>query len=153
MPGRSLALRAVEQEVLGQPRDVFAPRAQRRQLERHDVQAVVEIGAKRAFGAGFRQILVGRGDHAHVDLERAAAADALDLPLLQDAQQLGLHRERHVADLVQEQRAAAGALELAAALLGGAGERARFVAEELALDQLGGHRGAVQALEDGLGAR
>jgi len=34
------------------------------------------------------------------------AADALDLALLQDAQQFGLHQRRHVADFVQEQRAA-----------------------------------------------
>ena len=42
----------------------------------------------------------------------------------------------HVADLVEEQRAAVRLLELAAPLLRGAGERALLVAEQLALDQL-----------------
>ena len=45
------------------------------------------------------------------------------------------------------------ALELAGALLGGAGEGARFVAEQLAFDELGRDGRAVQLLERRLGAR
>jgi hypothetical protein len=41
----------------------------------------------------------------------------LDLLLLQDAQELGLQGWRHVADLVEEEGAAVGQLELAAAAL------------------------------------
>ena len=43
----------------------------------------------------------------------AVAADAFHLAFFEHAQQLGLHHQRHVADLVQEQRAAVGLLELA----------------------------------------
>ena len=43
--------------------------------------------------------------------------------------------QRHVADLVQEDRALVGHLEAADALSVGAGERALFVAEQLALHQ------------------
>ncbi len=39
------------------------------------------------------------------------AADALELAFLQDAQQLGLDGRRHLADLVEEERAAVGELE------------------------------------------
>ena len=46
-----------------------------------------------------------------------AAADALELALLQHAQQLRLRLERQLADLVEEQRAAVGELEAPAALL------------------------------------
>ena len=60
---------------------------------------------------------------------------AIDLALLQDAQQLGLQRRRQLADLVEEQRAAVGLLERPTLPLGGAGERAALVAEELALEQ------------------
>ena len=45
------------------------------------------------------------------------AADALDLPFLDRAQQLGLQIEPQVADLVEEQRAAGRQLELAELLL------------------------------------
>ena len=49
--------------------------------------------------------------------ERARAAEALELVLLQHAQELGLRARAHVADLVEEQRAAVGLLEAADALL------------------------------------
>ena len=39
------------------------------------------------------------------------AAEPLELPLLQDAQELHLRRGREVADLVEEERAAVGQLE------------------------------------------
>ena len=71
------------------------------------------------------------------------AADALELLLLQRAQQLDLHRGRDVADLVEEQRAAVGELEPAELLLDRAGERALLVAEQLALEQRLGQRAAV----------
>ena len=53
------------------------------------------------------QIAVRRHHYPHVfHLHRpVAAADALDFALLQHAQQLGLHGEGHVADLVQKKRA------------------------------------------------
>ena len=76
-----------------------------------------------------------RGHDAHVDLERSLAAEALDPLVLEDAQELGLERRRHVADLVQEQGAAVGDLELAAAGRSRAGEGPALVAEQLALEQ------------------
>ena len=76
-------------------------------------------------------------------LTLAGAADRLDDLLLERAQHLGLRLEAHVADLVEEQRAAVGQLELAAAIGDRAGERALHVPEQLALDQLLGNRGAV----------
>ena len=41
------------------------------------------------------------------------AAQALHLALLQHAQQLGLQRQRHLGDFIQQQRAALGLFELA----------------------------------------
>ena len=81
------------------------------------------------------------------------AADALVDALLQHAQQLHLHRQAHVADLVEEQRAALGDLE--ASLAGGdrAGERALLVTEQFALEQLRGNRAAVDGDERTLAAR
>ena len=69
-------------------------------------------------------------------MDLLAAAHALDDAVLQEAQQLGLQRQRHVADLVEEQRAAVGQLDLADGLLRRARERALLVAEQLALEQL-----------------
>ena len=83
-----------------------------------------------------RQVAVGGGDDAHVDLDRALGADRVDLAFLQGAQQLDLHVQRQLADLVQEQGAAVGLLELAQVLVGGAGEAALLVAEQDGFDQV-----------------
>jgi hypothetical protein len=57
--------------------------------------------AARAF-----EVLVRGGDHAHVGAQRVVAADAVELAVRQHAQQARLQVERHVADFVEEQRAA-----------------------------------------------
>ena len=84
-----------------------------------------------------------RADDAGVDRDRLAPADPLDHALLQEAQQLDLERQRHVADLVEEQRAALRLLDLALGGLDRAGEGALFVPEQLAFEQGLGDRGAV----------
>ena len=77
----------------------------------------------------------------------AEAAEAL---LLDDAQQLGLGADRHLADLVEQQRAFLCQLEAAGAALDGAGEGALFVAEDLRFDQGLRDGGAVDG-DKGLG--
>ena len=69
------------------------------------------------------------------------------LAVLQDAQKLGLHRQRHLADLVEEERAAVGDVEEARARRRRPGERAAHVAEERGLEERLGHARAVLAHE------
>ena len=76
-----------------------------------------------------------------------------NLPLLQHAQQLDLRHRHHLGDLVEEQRAAIGQLEAAGAPIGGAGERAALVPEDLALEQRLRNRRAVDGDKRRLGAR
>src|SRR5262249_25644149 len=116
-PGSVVGLRSDLEEVTREERDVLAPSAQRRNVEWDDVEAIVEIGAEGLSFTGLHEIAIRCGDDPCVDLDRLAAAHALDLALLQHAKELRLHGQRHVADLVEEQRASARALELAAALL------------------------------------
>lgn len=74
-------------------------------LDGEHIEAVVEIFAK-CLGAdhGF-QIPVGRRDHPHICLDGLAAPDPVELALLQHPQQLDLHRQRHIADFVEEEGA------------------------------------------------
>ncbi len=81
------------------------------------------------------------------------AAQAAHFVILQHAQQLGLRRRGHLADFVEQQRAAVGQLEAADAAFGGAGERAALVAENFALHQRFGNGGAVDGHEGTVGAR
>ena len=73
------------------------------------------------------------------------AAQALDDALLQHAQQLDLHLQRQFADLVEEQRRLIGGFEAADLPRQRAGVGAALAAEQLALDQRGGNRGAADA--------
>ncbi len=138
-------------EMRGKQRDVLAPLAQRRHVDREHGEAVEEIGPEAPLGDGGAQVAVGGGDHAHVDAVRLVRAHALDLALLQRAQQHRLQLQRQVADLVEEERAAVGDLELAGAVARGAGEGAGDVAEELARGDRLGQRRAVD-LDQRLGA-
>src|SRR5439155_109224 len=124
----------VGEEVTGERHDIFASRPQRQELDRDHVQAEVEVLAEAAGRDLVAQDAVGRRDDAHVDRARRAAADAQDLALLQHAQELHLDVGRDLGDLVEEERAAVGALEAAGARRDGARERALLVAEELALE-------------------
>ena len=127
--------------------------AQRRHLDGDHGEAVEEVLAEAALGDLLLQVLVRGGEHADVDAERLLAAHALERLLLQHAQHLGLRLQAHVADLVEEDRAAVGQLELAAAPRHRAGEGAALVAEELGLDQLLGDGRAVHLDEGAVAAR
>src|SRR5262249_27223578 len=102
---------------------------QGRQRDGEDAEAIVEVAAKLAFGDHALQVPVGGGDEADVRLDRLVAADSLKALLLQDPQDLRLGQGRHVADLIEKQRATGTLLEFADPLALGAGESALLVAE------------------------
>ena len=136
--------------MLAEQGNVGGPLAQRRQGDGEDVEPVVEILAKRAIADLALEIAVRRRDHPDVDLHRVGPAHALELALLQHAQELDLDLERHVADLVEEQRPAVRQLEAARPPTHGAGERALLVPEHLGLEHAGRERRAVY-LDERLG--
>ena len=134
-------------ERLDEQRQILLALAQRRQRHREHVQPVVQVLAQLA--------LLHRLERDRCWWPRSrgrpptarSARPAAGTPLLQHAQQLHLRRRRHLADLVEEERAAIGQLEAALPPIGGAGERALLVAEDLALEQRLGNRGAVDGDE------
>src|SRR5690606_27987206 len=95
------------QEVICEQRDVIVAIAERRQVQRDDVQPVVQVAAERAATDLLVEIAIRRRDDAHVDVDGLRRADGYDLALLQRAQQLHLQRGRHLGNLVEEERAAA----------------------------------------------
>ena len=133
--------------------NVARARAQRRQLDADHVEPVEEVLAKEAARDALVQILVGRGDDAHVDAHRGLAADPVELALGEHPQQARLQRHRHVADLIEEQRPAVGLLEAPAPERIRAGEGAALVSEELGLEEVGGNRRGVERDEGLAGAR
>ena len=132
-----------EGKRLHQQRDVVGTLAQRRQVDREHVEPVVEIAAEFPVDNHLLEIAVGGGDQSNVGLNQLVAPQTFELLLLEDAQQFGLQFQRHIAHFIEEQGAFVRQFEAADTLGAGPGERAAFVAEQIALQQPGGHRGAV----------
>ena len=94
--------------------DVVAPLAQRRHVEVDDAEPIEQVLAELAGRDALGQIAVGRRDDAHVDAcAGVVGADRLNLAVLEEAQQQRLHAQAHLADFVEEQRAAVRQLQLA----------------------------------------
>jgi hypothetical protein len=136
-PGRIAIHRRGElpNEVARQDGNVLAPFAQRRDIDVEYVQAVIEIRPECARFHQTLQPLVRGCDDAEIDLHGRRVADAHDLFLLQHAQQVGLGAQGDVADLIQENSAAVGHLELALLARLRAGERALLIAKKLAFEK------------------
>ena len=75
--------RKVFEELIDQGRDVLAPLAQRGQVDREDVQPVIEIPAKAAGVYVVFEVGIGGGEHAYVDSPRRGGAHSPDLTLLE----------------------------------------------------------------------
>src|SRR5208282_2275814 len=89
------------------------------------------------------QVAVRCRQNPHIDSDWSSTADAVELALLQDAEQFRLGVRGQLADLVEEDRAALGQLESAHAPRDGAGKGTLLVAEKLALHEPGRKSGAV----------
>ncbi len=122
---------------------IRAALAQRRDDDRHLAAAVIEILAEAALLDLGLQVPVRGRDDAHVHLNQLATAQPLDDTLLQEAQQLRLQRQRHVANLIEKQHTAVGGLDLAERLFHRAREGATLIPEQLALQERLGNGGAV----------
>ena len=140
-------------EVRDERLDVVGALAQRRDQDLRDREPIVEVGAEPPGVDLGAQIAMRRGEHADVDVDRAAAADARERAALEHAEQRGLDVERQLADLVEQHGAAVRALERAGAALIRAGERAALVAEQQRRDQRRRHRAAIDDHELVLAAR
>src|SRR5260370_35001973 len=102
----------------------------------HHIQTIEEIFAKQLFRNLLLQCLVGCSDDSNVGLDRGVSADTRKLSLLQNPQNLALDGQRHVANLVEEQRSTIALLKSPNSLRRSAGKGSFFVSEELAFQQV-----------------
>ena len=129
--------------MLGEQQHVAATRPQRRDLHRDHIDAEVEVFAEAMLLHGRFQIAIRGDDQAHVEGDFLVSADGPYGARLERAQELRLERQGELADLVEEQRAARCLEEETLARRVGIREGPAYVAEELALQQRLGERGAV----------
>ena len=139
-----IVLARSRQEALGEDLDVAGPGAQGRQMEGHDGEPAVQVLAEALLPHGGLQVLVGRRDDRDVHHLVPRRAEPAHGPLVEGGEELGLERNRHEADLVEEQHAAVGRLEEARLGLLGIGEGAALEAEQLALEHRLRDRRAVE---------
>ena len=138
-----IALPELVEEVIAQQRDVLGALAQRRHAQRDRVDAEVEILSQAPLAKRRVEIDVRGADQTKVDVDDPVAPDRPVLALLQHPQQLRLEVRRHLADFVEQQRAALGHLEESLLVHRRAGERAFLVAEQLRLDEVLRNRCAI----------
>src|SRR5207245_7075124 len=120
----------------------------RRYPNGEEVKPVVESAAEVVFRDHLLQVPVRRRHQPHVHLLGLRVAQALELALLERAQELGLQLEGNIADFIQKQRPLVGQLEPSDLLRDRSREGAAFVSEQLALKEPGRNRPAVK-LDEG----
>jgi CDI toxin RNase A-like protein len=130
-------------EITDQQRHVFGAFAQCGNMNRENIDSIVEVAAEFAFGDQGGEVVVGGGDQAYIDTQSAIPTKALELLFLQHAKKFGLELWWEVADFVEEKSAAVGKLEPPDFLRERAGEGATFVAEQLGFQQAGGDGGTI----------
>jgi hypothetical protein len=115
-------------------------------VEVDDVETKPEVLTEAPVSDPGLEIAVAGGEEAYLHPQGAGGAEGQDLPLLDDAQQLGLHGRGHLGDLVEEEGAAIRRGDQTG-LADGAGEGAFLVAEELIAQQFLVESGAVDGQE------
>ena len=139
--------------MLGQTEDVLAPIPERRESQRDDGQAVVEIFAEAPSADGRLQVLARRGHEPHVHGLAPRAAQPPHGLLLQHLQELRLQTLRQEPHLVEEQRSPVRRLEEPRLGVPGVRECPPLEPEQFRLEERLGDGGAVDVDERARGPR
>ena len=99
-----------DQQRVAQVGQVFPALSQGRDIDHNNVKPVEQILAEPAGLDLVLEVAVRGGDDPDVDLARLGTADAAHLAVLERAEKLGLQIDRQLAELVEEQGAAVGAI-------------------------------------------
>src|SRR5881628_1586335 len=91
-------------KMLDEYGNVVGALPKRRQMQRNDVQAVVQVGTEPTRLDLLLEIAIGGGDQSRVDRDGFRGADGDDFSMLENAQQLDLRRRRRLANFVEEER-------------------------------------------------
>src|SRR5262249_41760842 len=142
-----LGMTLIAKELLGEGEDVLRTLPQRWHAKGQHLEPVVQVLAEEPTANLLSQLPMRRAHHAHVHREGAGVAHPPDLTILENPEELRLERQRHLGNLVEEERPTVRRLEQSS--LGGrrSGERTADVAEELRFEELAGERGDVDRQE------
>src|SRR5215467_13647992 len=111
-------------------------------MDRYHMQSIEQILAELSLPHPLLEIAMGCGDQANIDRLRPAT-DRGDHALLKGPENLRLHADIHVADLIEKQRSALGFTKRTFPVAGCPGEGATHMAKQLAFHELGGNGSAI----------
>ena len=131
-------------KITNQQGQIFRPILQRRHVDFYHRKPIVQILAEQLVRNRGAKIAMRGRDDMNIHTPWRQRSDPQYFLILQSPQQLGLSSERHVANFVEEYRAAVGILEQAHLVLGCAREGAAHVSEKFALKQRFHHGRTVQ---------
>ncbi len=140
---KNFVRRFQRQEVTRQRGNIFGTLAQWWNPQLELAQAVVKILAETPFFHRQLKILIGGGNHAHVDGDFPIPTQPVIWSAVQNAQQFHLDLRLQFANFVEKNRALVGHFKQAGLRGIGAAEGSLLVAEQFALHQMFGQRGAV----------
>lgn len=135
--------RGLTKEGHGYQGNIFAALSQRRQIDVHDAEPIIEIFAERALFNRFLEIHVRGRDDADIHFDRLTPAHPFKCVILKKPQQLHLQSIGQFADLVEEERSSLSKFNLALLLPHGSRERSALVTEQLRLQQAFRNRTAI----------
>src|SRR5712691_10401232 len=135
------------QEHFGEENGVVLPFAQRRKIDRQDIEPEQEVPPKMTVPYQFSKIRVARRNDPDVGVAHHRAAHGTIFEILEETQQCDLRLRGQHLDLVQEQRPSFCFRDQASPGVAGVGERSSSMTEQLALDQAVGKSAAVYGNE------
>ncbi len=121
------------QEMHRQKLNVVLALAKRRDPDIDDVEPVEQILPESLFLHFLLQVLVGRGENPDIGVDGTGSAQALELLVLKNAQQLHLNRGTDLTDFIEEKCSAVSQFEPAFLASIGAGKRTFFITEQARL--------------------
>src|ERR1700678_3270577 len=89
--------------MLGDLRDVLGMLLERRGVDSHYIDAVVEVLPEGALSDHFLEVLVGCKDEGGAERDEPVASNAAELAMLENAEQLDLGLHGEVADLIEKE--------------------------------------------------
>jgi len=131
------------QEMIDQKGDVLLPLPEGGQANIDDFEAIIEIFPEFILADQGGKIAIRRRQDADVGLNGPDPADAGDFTVLDGPEDLGLGRQGHIADFVEEDAAAAGQFEFTLFLLDRPGEGPLLMTEKLTLHKALRDGGAI----------
>ena len=122
-----------DQKFVHQQRNIFPAFTQGRNVDANHIEPMHQIFTKQLIFHQLLKILMRRGNHTHINLDRLASTHAIEFTIGQYAQQTCLQIGRHVPDLIQKQGACVSLFKTPGTAFRSAGKSAAFMPEQFGL--------------------